>query len=177
MSALKQPMRHDDLLNYQIKRLFSIGGAPAVRLCEGGYGVSRLHWRLTAALAEHGPMTLGQLVALTGVETARASRTAKELVEKGLVVRSGRNGRTLGASESGQALYQELLPQLAAINARIMEVLTEAEALQLEDFLRRLTAQARAIAAAGDGVALKTGRHLGSARRRPAFRDGARAMP
>ena len=75
------------------------------------------------------------------------------------------------------ALYRELLPQLAAINARIMEALTEAEALQLEDFLRRLTAQARAIAAAGDGVALKTGRHLGSARRRPAFRDAARAMP
>lgn len=50
MSVLQHPRKHDDLLNYRLKRLFSLGGAPAVRLCEGRYGIARNEWRMIAAL-------------------------------------------------------------------------------------------------------------------------------
>ena len=45
MQHLQDPQRHDDLLNYRLKRLVGLGGAPAVRLCEGRFGISRTEWR------------------------------------------------------------------------------------------------------------------------------------
>jgi DNA-binding MarR family transcriptional regulator len=170
MSALKNPVRHDDLLNYRLKRLVGLGGAPAIRLCEGGFGVARQEWRVLAALVEDGPMTVGELVARTQMEAAPVSRRVKELARKGLVERaaSGRHGQVL-PSERGRMLYRDLLPRLCAVNRRIMEVLSEDEALLLEDFLQRLTRQARAIHDAGGGVEVKTGRHLGSSRRAPSL--------
>ena len=80
MSRLKQPQEHDDLLNYQLKRLLNLGGAPAIRLCEGRYGVARMEWRLVAALQEDGPMPLLALVRRTGIDQARVSRVVTNLV-------------------------------------------------------------------------------------------------
>jgi DNA-binding MarR family transcriptional regulator len=169
MSALKQPARHDDLLNFQLRRLVRLGGAPAVRLCEGRYGVARQEWRLTAALVERGPMSVGALADYALVEAARVSRMVPVLVRKGLVARTaGRSDARkalLSGTERGHRLYAELLPQLAAINRRLTEVLTEQEALLLEDLLARLTAQALRIHAEGGGVAAKAQRHVGGATR------------
>jgi DNA-binding MarR family transcriptional regulator len=169
MSALAHPTQHDQLLNYQLKRLLMIGGAPAVRLCEGGYGIARQEWRLLAALVEHGPLSPTDLAEQAHIELARVSRTVKSLAAKHFVERvtstSDRRRALLAATGNGQQLYRELLPQLAAINARLMAVLDAGEALLLEQFLARLTVQAEAIHAAGDGVAVKTDRHLGGSRR------------
>jgi DNA-binding MarR family transcriptional regulator len=169
MSALSNPTQHDHLLNYQLKRLLTIGGAPAIRLCEGRYGIARQEWRLVAALVEHGPLSPGELARESHIEFARVSRTIKSLNAKGLVERvtvsNDRRRASLAATDKGQQLYRELFPQLAAINARLMTVLTTAEAVLLEDFLARLTARAEAVHAAGDGVPVKTGRHLGGSRR------------
>lgn len=75
----------------------------------------------------------------------------------------------LRATAAGSALYAELMPRLAAINRRLMEVLDEREAAQLEDFLARLTAQARAVEEEGGGVDVKARRYLGIGRRVPSL--------
>jgi DNA-binding MarR family transcriptional regulator len=169
MSALKDPRQHDDLLNYRLKRLLRLGGAPAIRLCEGAFGVTRMEWRLVAALVEEGPKSIGDLMRRTQLESGRLSRALAALVEKGLVTRRPVPGdarrAVVAATGPGEALYEQLWPQLAAINRRLMEVLTEEESLVLEDLLARLTVQARAIHEAGGGVSVKTGRHLGGSRR------------
>lgn len=184
MSPLKHPDRHDDLLNFRLKRLVKLGGAPAIRLCEGGFGVSRQQWRLTAALAERGPMGVGALTQYTRMDAACVSRLAKELERKGLVARTAQGPECrrglLQATARGEALYRELLPRLGAINRRLMEVLSEEEAALLDDFLQRLTTQAEAIYDEGGGVEVKTGRHLGTGRRTPALwkeRDAPAAWP
>jgi DNA-binding MarR family transcriptional regulator len=169
MSALKNPAVHDDLLNYRLKRLVNLGGAPAVRLCEGGYGITRQEWRLTAALVEGGAMGIGELAERSRVEPARVSRTVKDLVSKRLVERTrdagDRRQAKLAATDRGRALYRELLPRLARINRRLMEVLDEEEAALLDDFLARLTRQAERVYEEGGGVEEKTGRYLGTSRR------------
>jgi DNA-binding MarR family transcriptional regulator len=166
MAALKDPRRHDDLLNYRLKRLFAAGGAPAVRLCEGGYGIARQEWRLVAALVEDGPMSPGALARRSRVELARVSRVAGTLVRKGLASRQPVSGGAaqLAATVRAEALYRELLPQLAAINRRIMEVLDEREALLLENFLDRLQERADALEAAAPH-ALKADRYRGTGHR------------
>jgi DNA-binding MarR family transcriptional regulator len=169
MSRLKDPQEHDDFLNYRIKRLLGLGGAPAIRLCEGRFGVARMEWRLLAALKEDGPMSLSALVGRTGIDQARVSRGVEKLREKGLVHRtrdaSDRRRAVLAPTEQGLQLYRELFPELAQINRRIMSVLDEAEALALESYLQRLTDQAHRILASGGGVDVRTDRRLGGARR------------
>ena len=179
MSALKDPRRHDDLLNYRLKRAVMLGGAPAIRLCEGSFGVSRFQWRLVAALVEDGPMSPGALTRRVGLEKGRVSLTLAALIEKGLVARSGQSAdkrrAVVGATQSGQALYRELFPQLCAINRRLASVLTEDEALRLEDYLHRLTVHAQAIYDEGGGVGVRADRRRGGSRRisqRPAAPAG-----
>jgi DNA-binding MarR family transcriptional regulator len=169
MSRLKQPMEHDDLLNYRLKRLLNLGGAPAIRLCEGRFGVARMEWRLVAALKEDGPMSLSALVRRTEIDQARVSRGIDRLTEKGLARRArggGERRRTMiELTDDGCRLHQDLFPALVQINQRIMSVLDESEALVLEDFLQRLTTRAREILDCGGGVDVRTDRRLGGSRR------------
>jgi DNA-binding MarR family transcriptional regulator len=171
MSALKDPQRHDDLLNYRLKRLLTAGGAPAIRLCEGGYGIARQEWRLLAALAEGGPMSPTELAQRTHIEAARVTRTVQSLARKQLAARvenpGDRRRAQLAATQRGLDLYRELLPQLADINRRLMDVLTQEESVLLDGLLQRITAHADAIQAEGGGVQVKTRRYLGGAGRVP----------
>lgn len=168
MSALRSPRKHDDLLNYRLKRLFRIGGAPVVRLCEGRYGIARNEWRMIAALHEDGPQSPSSLHERVGGDRARISRVVSVLVEKGLVSREAdpadRRRATLRITRAGRALYEELFPQLAAINRRLMSVLDEREARQLEQLLDRLTNQAERIRREGDGVDARADRRRGGSR-------------
>lgn len=176
MCTLKDPQRHDDLLNYKLKLLLSLGGAPAVRLCEGRYGIARQEWRLTAALVEKGEMSVTELSERTHIEPGRVSRSLKLLIEKGLVARTAGTASSrrllVGATQQGQDLYRELLPQLARINRNLIEVLSEQEATALEGYLARLTERAAQIYREGGGVEFKARRHLGAARRQVAGRPG-----
>lgn len=177
MSRLSDPQQHDDLLNYQLKRLFNIGGAPAVRLCEGRYGISRSQWRLIAALTEDGPMSPSRLCERTYWEQARVSKLLTEIMGKGLVERieddGDRRRATVRVSAAGRKLYAELFPQLAAINRRIMAALDESEALVLEECLRKLTERAQAIYDEGGGVDVRADRRHGGSRR--VWDDAARS--
>jgi DNA-binding MarR family transcriptional regulator len=170
MSALLDPRKHDDFLNFQLKRLLSIGGAPAIRLCEGRFGVPRKEWRLLAALVEEGPMSPSELARRCWpAEPGSVSRITAILVEKKLVRRvplaSDHRRATLEATAAGRRLYAELFPQLAAINRRIMAALDESEALLLEAFLRKLTERAAQIHDEGDGVDVRADRRHGGSRR------------
>lgn len=170
-SRLADPREHDDLLNYRIKRLFAMGGAPAVRLCEGGYGITRRQWRFVAALVENGAMSPSALAERTELPRTVVSRTIVELIDKGLLERcmEGRAAARpalVAASAEGRRIYAELFPRLAAINRRLMEVLDADEVAVLDLCLTKLTAQARRILEEGGGVEVRADRrHGGSGKR------------
>ena len=169
MSDLRNPVVHDDLLNYQLKRLVSAGGAPAVRLYEGRYGVSRFEWRLIAALVEDGPMSPSDLATRTHFEPGRVSRALGAIAAKRLVQRSvhpdNRRRVTFAATTAGERLYAQLFPQLAQINRRLMAALDDHEARILSECLRKLTERADEIMSAGGGVDARADRRLGGTRR------------
>jgi DNA-binding MarR family transcriptional regulator len=166
MNRLQQPRCHDDLLNYQLKRLFNVGGAPALRLCEGRYGVTRVQWHLLAKLVESGPTSATGLGRAASMEQAKASRGITDLVQMGLANRVTENRRKLlAATEQGQALYAELFPQLVLINRRLMDVLDDAEANLLESTLAKLLARALALHEEGGGVEVRANRRQGGSRK------------
>lgn len=144
--SLKRPRDLDDLLNYRLARLMAESGAPVVRLCEGRYGISRREWRLVALLAAHGESSPSALAERGDLDRARTSRAIGSLVRKRLVRRvplPGDARRALVAlTPAGRALYDELFPVVADINARVLEVLEPPLAAALDEALRRLTAHA-----------------------------------
>jgi DNA-binding MarR family transcriptional regulator len=166
---LRHPRLHDDLLNYRLKRLFVLGGAPAVRLCEGRFGLTRFEWRVLAALVEGGVMSPTPLCTRIGVEAGRVSRTVASLCDKRLVARSpdpvdGRRA-TLRATPEGVDLYAHVFPCLAAINTRLVSVLDQHELEVLDRCLDKLTDQARAVlASGGGGVDVRPDRRHGGSR-------------
>ncbi len=169
MDRLHEPQCHDDLLNYRLKRLLTLGGAPAIRLCEGRYGIARLEWRLVAALVESAAMSPSALARRAHVDPARVSNALRRLVAKGLVQRTSLPGdarrAVVAATAEGEALYRSLWPQLAAINRRLMGALDASEALVLDRCLAKLTALAEQIYDEGGGVDERTDRRLGGSRR------------
>lgn len=166
MSRLTNPIEHDDLLNYRLKRLVAVGGAPAVRLCEGRYGVTRQEWRVLAALVEGGAMTPSALAERSFLQRAIVSRKIAVLIGKRLAQRikgADASGRIeVDATPAGRELYAELFPQLAEINRRLMAVLDEREAQLFEALLDKLWEHARRL---HDDVDARADRRHGGSRR------------
>jgi DNA-binding MarR family transcriptional regulator len=167
---LAHPAEHDDLLNYQLKRLVNYGGAPAIRLCEGRYGITRSEWRVLAALVEGGARTPSALAERAFMQRPAVSRLLGLLVRKRLVrhVSPGSGGARVevDATAAGRRLYGELFPQLAKLNRTLMAALDDDEARQLETLLGKLWQRVRQIHAEGGGVEVRADRRHGGSRRR-----------
>jgi DNA-binding MarR family transcriptional regulator len=123
-----------------------------VRLCEGGYGITRREWGVLAQL--HG-QPLGVLPSVLAErmqrDRARTSRALSALQAKGLIARvvlpHDRRSVRVSLTAAGEALYAELMPQVQAINARILEVLDPLQKAQLDQLLQSLREQARVLLA------------------------------
>ena len=138
----------EDMLLYRLGQLSAAAGAMVVRLCEGGYGITRREWAVLAQL--HGqpqgalPSALADRMQR---DRARTSRALGSLQRKGLIEREvlphDRRSARVSLTPTGQALYDELMPQVQAINARILAVLDPAQKQALDLTLERLRVQAR----------------------------------
>lgn len=138
----------DDLLLYRMGQFTAVAGAMVVRLCEGGYGITRREWGVIARLhAEPQGLLPSVLAERMQRDRARTSRALSSLLAKGLVQRvalpSDRRSAHVSLTPAGQALYAELMPQVQAINARILAVLDPAQKQAFDEALARLRAQAQ----------------------------------
>lgn len=149
LSRLRAPATIDDLLNYRLMRLLAVSSAPVIRLCEGRYGISRREWRLVALLAHHGALSPSALADEADLDRARTSRAIGALLGKRLVERAAQPGDRRRArvqlSPAGRALHDELFPQVADFNRRLVSVLDDAAADQLLASLDALSRQAQVL--------------------------------
>jgi len=166
--SLRDPLTLDDLLNYRLLRLYAASTAPVTRLMEGRWGITRREWRLLALLATHGALSPSTLAERANLDRARTSRAITSLVDKKLALRAAQRGDARRASivlsKVGQRLFDEIFPQVAAINARVVAVLDDADVEVLDRALARLTAQA--VKLNGEiAQDVRADRHAGGSRR------------
>jgi DNA-binding MarR family transcriptional regulator len=139
----------DDLLLYRLSRLSSTAGAMVVRLCEGGYGITRREWAVVAQLYENGGLPPSVLAERMHRDRARTSRTLTALVNKQLVLRTTMQGDRRGArvelTPAGRQLYDDLMPRIQTINGQILSALQADELVQFDDVLSRLQARAQSL--------------------------------
>ena len=141
----------EDLLLYRLSRLSSVAGAMVVRLCEGGYGITRREWAVVAQLYENGSLPPSALAERMQRDRARTSRTLTALGQKQLVLRTipanVRRSALMSLTPAGRQLYQVLMPQIQAINSQILKALQPEEAARFDEALERLEARAQSLLA------------------------------
>lgn len=159
----------DDLLLFRLSRLSNDAGAMVVRLCEGGYGITRREWRLLVALQQSGQIQPSALADQIHLDRARTSRALSSLQEKGLVSRAAVAGDGRSAQVSltaaGRQVCDALLPQVRRINAQIVAALSDDEAAAFDGYLERLHAATTALSGSLDPELPRASRRLGRARR------------
>ncbi|WP_254607017.1 MarR family winged helix-turn-helix transcriptional regulator [Rhodoferax sp. BAB1] len=175
-NPLRQPRRLDDLLNFQLHMLQAVSGAPIVRLLEGRHGITRREWRLLALLADRGPLSPSTLAEQGQLDRARTSRSIGMLVAKQLALRetlaSDPRRAQVSLTAAGRRLYDEVFPEIAAINAQLVSALDDATVDALATAIERLKAKAQELnlALATD---IKAGRGQGGSRRKLQQRGAA----
>ena len=145
-SRLREPRDITDLLNFRLAALVGASGAAVIRLCEGQYGVSRREWALLGLLAVRGAQAPSEIADQCHLDRTRVSRAITRLAAKGLIRRQALDGDRRRASvaltPAGQALYRQLFDEVAAINRRLVETLSNEELATLDTLLTALTEQA-----------------------------------
>jgi DNA-binding MarR family transcriptional regulator len=157
----------DDLLLYRLNRLSAQAGAMVVRLCEGGFGITRREWRLLGLMQDGEELTSSALAQRVQLDRARTSRVTTSLIDKGLLAREVPQGNRrevrLRLTPAGLALRQALMPQVQTINQRILSVLNHDEMAQLDHLIQRLHVSAQTLSQALQEDLPKTQRRLGRA--------------
>ncbi len=117
-----------------------------VRLLEGRYGIARREWRLLALLAGRDALSPSALADAAHLDRPRTSRAIGTLAAKGLVERVPQPGDHRRArvtlTGEGRRLFDEIFPQVAAINAELVAVLDAPRQKALGEALSVLTQQA-----------------------------------
>ena len=163
----------NDLLLYRLGRAGSPVSSLVVRLCEGRHGVTRREWRLIGQLVLHPSLSPTELARLAQLDKARTSRAIGSLVEKGLARRSTLSGdrrkAELELTDAGRTLYEQLMPEVRALNRELLQALDAEEVALLDALLSRLQQRAEEMVARHGDQLPKTQRHMGGKGRiRPA---------
>ncbi|MBY0411157.1 MAG: MarR family transcriptional regulator [Burkholderiaceae bacterium] len=148
---LTDPAQANDLLMFRLNRLLSVAGSLVVRLCEGGYGITRREWGLLMVLAQQPGVPPGELAQLLGLDRARTSRAVTSLLTKKLITRNtmpgDRRQASLMLTAAGQAVVDALFPQIRTLNQALLAGL-DAHAVQSLDLaLASMQAQAQTLVA------------------------------
>lgn len=139
----------EDLLLYRLSRLSAVAGAMVVRLCEGGYGITRREWAVVAQLYENGSLPPSVLAERMHRDRARTSRTLTALAHKQLLLRTipahDRRSALVSLTPNGRQLYEALMPQIQAINSQILNALPNVEVASFDAALDLLQARAQSL--------------------------------
>lgn len=165
---LTDPVLANDLLMYRINRLLAVAGSLVVRLCEGGYGITRREWGLLMVLAQVPGTPPAELAQRLGLDRARTSRAITSLLSKKLITRDtmpgDRRQALLSLTASGQAVYDELFPQVKAINQELLAGLNPQAVNMLDHALSDMQQRAQALVTTRTDLPrtyrLRGGRHM-----------------
>ncbi|MBU6440535.1 MAG: winged helix-turn-helix transcriptional regulator [Betaproteobacteria bacterium] len=168
---LRNPENLDDLLNYRLFRLYASATSPVTRLMEGKWGISRREWRLLGALAAVEQTSPSELAEQTHLDRPRTSRAIASLVAKKLAQRTvtadDARRATVSLTPTGRALFEEVFPQIARLNTRLLEAIDDELATALDRALRALTVRADELGISTEPEVRANRRAGGSRRVRP----------
>jgi homoprotocatechuate degradation regulator HpaR len=107
------------------------------------HGLNEQEWRIMRALMEVDKVDIGELAECVFILKPSATRTIKNLEERGIVsrTRSSTDQRraSIALTDRGRRVFDELAPHSELEYARITKLIGAADTQELYDLLRRVT--------------------------------------
>jgi DNA-binding MarR family transcriptional regulator len=114
------------------------------------FGLKIAEWRVMAVLGNVGEATQRELVAATRMDKVAVNRATKALGERALIQRAPNmsDGRShhLALTDTGMALYAEIMPLAMQMEAQVIEVLDPDEQAHFSAILAKLLQRADSLA-------------------------------
>ncbi|WP_430389361.1 MarR family winged helix-turn-helix transcriptional regulator [Blastomonas fulva] len=114
------------------------------------FGLKIAEWRVMAVLGDVGEATQRELVAATRMDKVAVNRATKALGERALIQRAPNmsDGRShhLALTDTGRALYAEIMPLALQMETQVIQVLDPQEQAQFSKMLGKLLTQADSLA-------------------------------
>ena len=137
-------------LPYRLNVLASLTSQALAQIYAERFGLTIPGWRVLATLGQYGFRTARDIAAHGVMHKSTVSRATSQLEARGLVRRrpnrEDRREELLELTEAGQEVYQAVVPEALAFEARLMSVLTPAEQGILMATIDKLDRHARRLA-------------------------------
>lgn len=139
-------LRLDRFLPYRLSVATNAVSSRIARTYRKRFDLKVHEWRVIAILAEADRLTPQALTSRTRMDKINVSRSAKALIERGLVVAepNGEDGRShfLALTGAGRELYAAIAPEALAMEAYLLAEFTSEERAVFDALLRRIEAAA-----------------------------------
>ena len=118
-------------------------------LYEEPFGMKRYEWRTMAILGQNPAMTASDIVAASSMDKVSVSRAITALRGRGWIAeranKADARSRLLRLSRSGREVYETLVPQMIALEEKLLADLSDAEIGTLKALMARVAASAAAL--------------------------------
>jgi len=133
----------DRLFSYRLSVLSNRISGAISREYHRRFGLAITEWRVMAVLGRFPGLSAGEVAARTAMDKVAVSRAVARLLERALIQREihgdDRRRSVLTLSETGYAIYDEIVPMALACEQRLIATLDEQERATLERLMVKLS--------------------------------------
>jgi DNA-binding MarR family transcriptional regulator len=137
-----EPLRLEGFLPYRLNMLATEVSQTLARAYGQRFGISIPEWRVLATLGQFGVMTARDIGSHSRMHKTTVSRAVAALEKRRLVVRRANRADMreafLALTDSGMAIYQEIVPMARAFSDSLCEGLSASELQQMNTLIDKL---------------------------------------
>ncbi len=137
-----EPLRLEGFLPYRLNMLATEVSQTLARAYGQRFGISIPEWRVLATLGQFGVMTARDVGSHSRMHKTTVSRAVAALEKRRLVVRRANRADMreafLALTDSGMAIYQEIVPMARAFSDSLCEGLSTSELQQMNTLIDKL---------------------------------------
>jgi len=138
----------DQWIVYRLWRVSQEAGFELEAWYKKEFGLSSTVWHAIAILANHAPLSAKEVARILDITQVQMTRTINKLLKEDLAYRhtdnADRRRVVLGLTRKGMRLYDRIAPEAAAIEQKMLGVLTAQEREQFLSLFSRLERRFRA---------------------------------
>ncbi|MEM7054557.1 MAG: MarR family transcriptional regulator [Pseudomonadota bacterium] len=136
----------EQFLPYRLSVLSNRVSQGIARTYQERFGLSVTEWRVIALIGRFPGLSASEVAQRSAMDKVAISRAVRNLLDQKRIEREAsaddRRTRHLSLSDSGQAIYREIVPAALEYERRLISALDRAEQRQFELLLDRLKQQA-----------------------------------
>ncbi len=142
VADIQEEFKLDQFFPYLARVFYSQITKAVSQIYEDQYGMKRYEWRAMVILAPQESLTSAEIMERSSMDKVSVSRAVSALRKRGWILeqtnkKDGRS-RLLKLSSDGRNVFQQLLPQMVALEQKILDDLSSDEIALLISLMKRV---------------------------------------